>query len=196
MTTPVPLPPHTSTRRTPGLAVAALVLGIVSLVGGSILVVPAILAIVFGHISYGRIKKDASLTGEGLALAGFVLGYVSIVVGLLMAGLLAAMAVPAFKKVREASLEKAMANDARHIAAAAQQFMLEETSRPVKFEVDPETGKVSGPLARYVPQLMRGVQQVDGVFESDSDGFSLRHPSVQGGRECVFDAEGRLVTTR
>jgi len=158
-------------------------------------VIPAVLAIIFGHTSYGRIKKDPSLTGEGIAMAGFVLGYVSIVLGILMAGLMAAMAIPAFQKVRQASLEKAMANDARQLAAAAQQFMLEENGRPVRFEVDPETGKVSGPLSRYVPQVMRGLQQVDGVFENDSDGFSLRHPSVDGGREQVFNAEGQPVTT-
>ena len=40
-------------------------------------------------------------------------------------GLLAAMAIPAFQKVRESSRGSAMDNDARQLASAAQQYMLE-----------------------------------------------------------------------
>ncbi|GHB90032.1 type IV pilin protein [Cerasicoccus arenae] len=41
-------------------------------------------------------------------------------------GLLAAMAIPAFQKVREQSREKAITNNLRQIAAAGQQYILEE----------------------------------------------------------------------
>ena len=40
-------------------------------------------------------------------------------------GLLAAMAIPAFQKVRTASQDKAVLNNARQLAAAADQYFLE-----------------------------------------------------------------------
>ena len=40
-------------------------------------------------------------------------------------GLLAAMAIPAFQKVRQSSQDKAVLNNARQLSAAADQFYLE-----------------------------------------------------------------------
>ena len=54
---------------------------------------------------------------------GFTLVEIMIVVVII--GLLAAMAVPAFQQVRKSSSEKAALNDLRQIAAAADQYMLE-----------------------------------------------------------------------
>src|SRR5438445_13090446 len=113
-----PIPPQAATEQNPparppktsGMAIASLVLGVLSMLGASVLIVPTILAIVFGHISHSRIRKDPRLTGSGLAITGFILGYVSIIFGIVMAGLLAAMAIPAFQKVREQAMPKAMAN--------------------------------------------------------------------------------------
>jgi type II secretory pathway pseudopilin PulG len=188
---PAPVPPAAVTPKTPGLAIAALVLGIISVGGGSILLIPTILAIVFGHIAYSRIKKDPSLGGGGLAIAGFVLGYVSIFVGIITAGLLAAMAIPAFQKVRESSLQKAMVNDARQIAAAAQQVMLENGEQPVTFRIDPATGAVSGPISEYVKQVTKGTREVDGLIENTTDTFSLQNPHAWRGQPVVFDANGQ-----
>lgn len=49
-------------------------------------------------------------------------------------GLGAAMAIPAFQKVRENSQEKAVTNNLRQIAAAAQQYFLETGETEVKIE--------------------------------------------------------------
>jgi type IV pilus assembly protein PilA len=54
---------------------------------------------------------------------GFTLVEIMIVVVII--GLLAAMAIPAFQKVRQQSQDKAVLNNARQLAAAADQYYLE-----------------------------------------------------------------------
>jgi type IV pilus assembly protein PilA len=60
------------------------------------------------------------------ARKGFTLVEIMIVVVII--GLLAAMAVPAFNKVRQTALAKSAMNDARQVAAAADQYFLENPS--------------------------------------------------------------------
>src|SRR3954447_11900067 len=63
---------------TSGLAVAALVLGIVGILGGwCTLAIPCILAVIFGHAGLNDTKNGAK-QGRGMAIAGLVLGYVGL----------------------------------------------------------------------------------------------------------------------
>lgn len=113
---PVPSgPPETS-----GLAITSLVLGILGFIGG----LTAIPAVICGHIACSNIKgSQGTQKGRGLAITGLVLGYMMI--ALAPIGLMAAMAIPAFQKVRAVSQEKAILNNLRQLDAAAQQYMLE-----------------------------------------------------------------------
>ncbi|NBX60429.1 MAG: prepilin-type N-terminal cleavage/methylation domain-containing protein, partial [Opitutaceae bacterium] len=50
---------------------------------------------------------------------------VEIMIVVVIIGLLAAMAIPAFQKVRQSSQDKAVLNNARQLSAAADQYFLE-----------------------------------------------------------------------
>jgi hypothetical protein len=62
------------------MAIASLVLGIVSIFCFGLLVVVPILAVVFGHVALDRTARSGgAVTGRGLAIAGAVLGWIMLV---------------------------------------------------------------------------------------------------------------------
>ena len=80
-----PAPPQTN-----GLAVASLVLGIISLACSQCLT--AIPGIIFGHIALGQIRRSGGTQGgRGLAIGGLVTGYISVGIVLLIAVVYAAI---------------------------------------------------------------------------------------------------------
>ncbi|MBT8045065.1 MAG: DUF4190 domain-containing protein [Verrucomicrobiae bacterium] len=73
---PPSVPTHFPAQQTSGLAITSLICGIASFI---ILILPAILAIICGHVSRARIKKsNGALKGKGMALAGLICGYGSL----------------------------------------------------------------------------------------------------------------------
>lgn len=80
-------PARPAKRKTSGLAVASLVLGITCFF--LVPIIGAILAIIFGALARGRIKRSGGeLGGKGMANAGLALGIVGLVVLVLLAAIL------------------------------------------------------------------------------------------------------------
>jgi Domain of unknown function (DUF4190) len=84
-----PYPPYAPAPPTNGLAIAALVCG----VGGFVIGVSFIPAIICGHLARAQIRRTGE-QGGGMALAGLIIGYVGIA---LFAVLVAAFIVIATK---------------------------------------------------------------------------------------------------
>ncbi len=78
---PAPAPAATG-ERTSGMAVAALIMGILGFLFFGLL---SILAIIFGAIGISQTNKDPRLKGKGMAVAGLVLGIIGIVGGVIWA---------------------------------------------------------------------------------------------------------------
>jgi hypothetical protein len=105
------------------------------------------------------------------------------------------MAIPAFQKVRDNSVGKAMENDARQIAAAAQQYFLENGGvTAVGFSVtDTSTGLVSGPLSSFVKSISKGTSSSQSIVLDST--FTLSNPQYKGGTSAAltptFNSEGK-----
>lgn len=64
---------NSQTVRISGVAIASLILGILSLVKFGLFA--GIPAVICGHIALSSIKKDTRLSGRELAIAGLIIGY-------------------------------------------------------------------------------------------------------------------------
>src|SRR5215471_21783444 len=77
-----------------GLAIASLILGIISIPTLGLLVMGALTGIALGIVSLNQIRKDpAHYGGKGMAIGGIVTSAVSLLI-IVALGILAAIAVP------------------------------------------------------------------------------------------------------
>ncbi|HSJ02816.1 MAG: DUF4190 domain-containing protein [Verrucomicrobium sp.] len=85
---------------TNGLAVAALILGIICLFTAGLVGIGAVITIILGHMALAKVRQShGQLAGKGMAVAGLVMGYLSLV--LFAVAMLAALAVPTFSRIQE-----------------------------------------------------------------------------------------------
>jgi len=78
-------PPMTTYPEGNGLAIASMVLGIISFVcGGPFTSLPAVIC---GHLATGKIRRgEMAPDAKGFATAGLVLGYINLVLSVLVIG--------------------------------------------------------------------------------------------------------------
>lgn len=77
-------PGHAIYPKTSGMAIASMVLGILSLIlffTHIFAAIMALLAIIFGHVALGSIRKSrGALTGRGMGITGLITGYLAMIV--------------------------------------------------------------------------------------------------------------------
>jgi type II secretory pathway pseudopilin PulG len=110
-------PPPAQPRQ--GLAIASLVIGILSLPTLGCLGLGAVLSIVLGIMALVRAGRDPrEYGGRGFAIGGIVASAISLVVAIPLVGIVAAIAIPSLLRARVSANEAATIGDVRTVISA------------------------------------------------------------------------------
>jgi len=117
------VPPIVVPTKTSGLAIASLVLGIISLGCGCLTGIPGIICGLLGLRQIGESEKTQSvprLTGRGLAISGIIASSILMMVGILAT--LVALLLPAVQAAREAARRQVSFNNLKMIGLGMHSF--------------------------------------------------------------------------
>ena len=102
-----------------GMAIASLVLGILSLPSLGCLGIGALVAIVLGIVALTRANREPHVYGgKGFAIGGIVAAAMSLVVAIPVGGIVAAIAIPSLLRARTSANESATLGDIRTMISA------------------------------------------------------------------------------
>jgi hypothetical protein len=102
-----------------GMAIASLVIGIISLPTIGCLGIGALLGVTLGILALTRANREPNVYGgKGFAIGGIAASAFSLVIGVPLAGIVAAIAIPSLLRARVAANEAATIGDIRTVISA------------------------------------------------------------------------------
>jgi hypothetical protein len=155
--------PKQSSRATSGIAIASLVLGLVSF---CLSVLTGIPAIILGARSLRAIKRSGGrVSGEGVAIAGIVTGSIGVL-------LLPAVIVPAVLGAREAARRAQCANNLRQIGIALMDYESANGCFPPAFSPDEHGNRRCSWRVSILPYM-----DTSALYNSYNRSLGWDHPS-------------------
>jgi hypothetical protein len=158
--------------RTVGLAIAALVLGILSMLTCGGLGLGAVAAIICGHMALTTIgKARGALGGRGMALAGLIMGYASVL--LVGVSILASLSMATIGKMGEKGQVVKGIADARQTALGIRQYAAD---RQGKYPASLEELVIVGALQ---PEVLAKLQSFKPSGWQNEAGFEYRGANMK-----------------
>jgi prepilin-type processing-associated H-X9-DG protein len=171
---PPPLPAGASAPRTSGLAIASLVLGILSLF---LMIFTSIPAIICGIAALIRISNSRGrLTGKGLAISG-------IVVGVLFTLVLPAILLPALARAREAARRASCQNNLKQMGLVFKLYANESKGRYYP-ELSSEPGNLMFSAREVYPNYLPELSTYICPSDAERDAHQAR---MNPDPDMVFD---------